>query len=122
MGRRKKIRIKRKIKRRLKLILGMVLIPALFAAVLFSITDKKAGSKGSGSEGAKSGRETLVTQESEENDVGRDTVGNDSDLEEADSENDGEAEMAADQTYAEWKLINQREFLEYRHTDLYFAE
>ena len=31
-------------------------------------------------------------------------------------------EMAADQTYAEWKLINQREFLEYRHTDLYSAE
>ena len=74
----------------------MILIPALFAAVLFSISDYKAGSKGSGSEGAKSGRETLVTQESEENDVGRDTVGNDSDLEEADSENDGEAELAAD--------------------------
>ena len=76
----------------------MILIPALFAAVLFSISDKKAGGKGSGSEGAKSGRETLVTEASEENDAGRDTAGNDSDLEEADSENDGEAEMASDQT------------------------
>ena len=37
-----------------------------------------------------------MTEASDENDVGRDTVGNDSDLEEADSENDGEAENGAE--------------------------